>query len=68
MGGGEPPPEGEGVPVTFEGGHESADEPNYNRQDSRPPRRDGDRGPRRGGPGGRGGHGGGRGDRRGPRR
>jgi polyribonucleotide nucleotidyltransferase len=72
MGGGEAPPEGDGVPVTFEGGHESADEPNYNRQDNRPPRRDGDRdrGPRRGGPGGRGGHGGGGrgGDRRGPRR
>ncbi len=72
MGGGEAPPaEGEGVPVTFEGGHESADEPNFNREGGRPPRRDGgDRGPRRGGPGGgRGGSGGGRGgDRRGPRR
>jgi polyribonucleotide nucleotidyltransferase len=69
MGGGEAPPEGEGVPVTFEGGHEAADEPNFNREGGgRPPRRDGDRGPRRGGPGGRGGHGGGRGDRRGPRR
>jgi polyribonucleotide nucleotidyltransferase len=64
MGGGEAAPEGEGVPVTFEGGHESADEPNYNRADNRPPRRDGDRGRR----GGRGGHSGGRGDRRGPRR
>ena len=42
------------VPVAFEGGHESADEPNFNREGSRPPRRDGggDRGPRRGGPGG----------------
>jgi len=65
MGGGAPAPEGEGVPVTFEGGHDAADEPNYNRQDNRPPRRDGDRGPRRGG---RGGHGGGRSDRRGPHR
>src|SRR5215469_16930219 len=64
MGGGETSPEGEGVPVMFEGGHEAADEPNYNRQDSRPPRRDGDRGRR----GGHGGHGSGRGDRRGPRR
>jgi polyribonucleotide nucleotidyltransferase len=78
MGGGEGAPEGaegseggEGapVPVAFEGGHESADEPNFNREGSRPPRRDGggDRGPRRGGPGGgRGGDRGGRG--RGPRR
>src|SRR5271169_2485144 len=68
MGGGEAPPEGAPVGVTFEGGHEAADvpssEPNYNR-DSRGPRRDGgDRGPRRGGPGG--GRGGDRG--RGPRR
>jgi polyribonucleotide nucleotidyltransferase len=67
-------PEGAAVPVAFEGGHESADEPNFNRgEGSRPPRRDGggDRGPRRGGPGGgrggdRGGDRGGRG--RGPRR
>ena len=76
MGGGEAAPEGaeggEGapVPVAFEGGHEAADEPNFNRgEGSRPPRRDGggDRGPRRGGPGGgRGGDRGGRG--RGPRR
>jgi polyribonucleotide nucleotidyltransferase len=75
MGGGEAAPEGaegaEGaaVPVAFEGGHESADEPNFNREGSRPPHRDGggDRGPRRGGPGGgRGGDRGGRG--RGPRR
>jgi polyribonucleotide nucleotidyltransferase len=75
MGGGEGAPEGaeggEGapVPVAFEGGHESADEPNFNREGGRPPRRDGggDRGPRRGGPGGgRGGDRGGRG--RGPRR
>jgi polyribonucleotide nucleotidyltransferase len=64
MGGGEAPHEGDGVPVTFEGGHEAADEPNYNRADNRPPRRDGDRGRR----GGHGGHGSGRGDRRGPRR
>src|SRR5271166_5062479 len=68
MGGGEAPPEGEGVPVAFEGGHEAADEPNFNREGSRPPRRDGggDRGPRRGGPGG--GRGGDRGRGRGPRR
>jgi polyribonucleotide nucleotidyltransferase len=68
MGGGEAPPvEGEGVPVTFEGGHEAADEPNFNREGGRPPRRDGgDRGPRRGGPGG--GRGGDRGRGRGPRR
>jgi polyribonucleotide nucleotidyltransferase len=72
MGGGEAPEGGEGaeVPVgqvAFEGGHEAADEPNFNREGSRPPRRDGDRGPRRGGPGGgRGGDRGGRG--RGPRR
>ena len=62
-------PEGAAVPVAFEGGHENADEPNFNREGSRPPRRDGggDRGPRRGGPGGgRGGDRGGRG--RGPRR
>src|SRR5450755_1228803 len=69
--GAEAPEGGEGaaVPVAFEGGHESADEPNFNREGSRPPRRDGggDRGPRRGGPGGgRGGDRGGRG--RGPRR
>jgi polyribonucleotide nucleotidyltransferase len=64
MGGGEAVPEPVEAGVTFEGGHEAADEPNYNRQDSRPPRRDGDRG--RGGR--HGGHGGGRGDRRGPRR
>jgi polyribonucleotide nucleotidyltransferase len=64
MGGGEAPHEGDGVPVTFEGGHEAADEPNYNRADNRAPRRDGDRGRR----GGHGGHGSGRGDRRGPRR
>src|SRR5208283_4910580 len=71
MGGGEAPEGAEdaGVPVAFEGGHEAADEPNFNREGSRPPRRDGggDRGPRRGGPGGgRGGDRGGRG--RGPRR
>ena len=68
MGGGEAPAESEGVEVAFEGGHEAADEPNYNREGGRPPRRDGDRGgPRRGGPGGgRGGDRGGRG--RGPRR
>jgi len=47
--------------VTFEGGHEAADEPNYNRADNRP-RREGDRDRGR-----RHGHGG-RGDRRGPRR
>ena len=69
MGGGDLPegadaPEGAAVPVAFEGGHEAADEPNFNREGSRPPRRDGggDRGPRRGGPGGgRGGDRGGRG-------
>jgi polyribonucleotide nucleotidyltransferase len=70
MGGGEAPPEGEeaGAAVAFEGGHEAADEPNFNREGSRPPRRDGggDRGPRRGGPGG--GRGGDRGRGRGPRR
>jgi polyribonucleotide nucleotidyltransferase len=74
MGGGELPegteaPEESGGQVAFEGGHESADEPNFNREGSRPPRPGGggDRGPRRGGPGGgRGGDRGGRG--RGPRR
>jgi len=69
MGGGEAPPEEEGGGgVTFEGGHEAADEPNFNRDSNRPPRRDGggDRGPRRGGPGG--GRGGDRGRGRGPRR
>jgi len=62
-------PEESGGQVAFEGGHESADEPNFNREGSRPPRPGGggDRGPRRGGPGGgRGGDRGGRG--RGPRR
>jgi len=71
MSGGEPPAEGVGA-VTFEGGHEKADErseANYNRDNERHEyaggRRDG------GHYGGRGGRGGGRGDRgprRGPRR
>ncbi len=78
--GGEPMPEGEGA-VTFEGGHEKADEPsseqNFNRDGERRehvgsrPGGGGSRGGSRGGPvadrsrGGRGGPGGGRG---GPRR
>jgi len=66
MGGGEALPEEAAAGVTFEGGHEAADEPNFNRDSNRPPRRDGDRGPRRGGPGG--GRGGDRGRGRGPRR
>jgi len=76
MGGGEAPAEGGGeAAVTFEGGHEKADEggePNFNRDGERRehtgPRREGSGGGRgRGGPGGgRGGDRGGRG--RGPRR
>jgi len=72
MGDGEAPAEGEGA-VTFEGGHEKADEPsaerNFNRDgERREPagvRRDGGH---HGGRGGRGGPGGGRGGDRGPRR
>jgi len=73
--GGEVPPEGEAAAagaVTFEGGHEHADEggePNFNRDGERRehagPRRDSGRGGR-GGPGG--GRGGDRGRGRGPRR
>ena len=77
MGGDAPPPEGGEAAVTFEGGHEKADEggePNFNRDGERRehtgPRREG--GPPPGGSrGGRGGPGGGRGGdrgRRGPRR
>ena len=73
--GGEAPPEGEaGGSVTFEGGHERADEaePNFNRDGERSERREhaGSRpggGGRAGGRGGRPG-GGGRGGDRGPRR
>ncbi len=80
MGGGEAPPDGEGesTAVTFEGGHESADEPsgepNFNRDgERREPaapgqrREGGYRGGRGGDRGGRGGDRGGRG-RGGPRR
>ncbi len=79
MGGGEAPPEGTAAAggVTFEGGHERADEPssepNFNRDGERrehtAPRHDGGRGGRGGRPGG-GGRGGdrGRGGRGGPRR
>jgi polyribonucleotide nucleotidyltransferase len=75
MGGGEAPADGSGA-VTFEGGHEKADEPsretNYNRDGERREhagsRREGGGygGRGRGGPGG--GRGGDRGPRRGPRR
>ncbi len=73
MGGGEAPAEATEGAVTFEGGHEKADEhsaeTNYNRSgDRREPagtRRDGGH---YGGRGGRGGSGGGRGGDRGPRR
>ncbi len=72
MGGGEPAPEASGA-ITFEGGHEKADEPssesNYNREGGRREhagsRRDGGH---YGGRGGRGGPGGGRSGDRGPRR
>jgi len=68
MGGGEPAPEGGEGAVTFEGGHERADEggePNFNRdREHAGPRRDGGR---HGGRGGRGGPGGGRGGDRGGR-
>ena len=75
MGGGEAPPEDSGA-VTFEGGHEKADEPgsetNYNRErrEHAGSRRDGGHFGNRGsgGGGGRGGPGGGRGGDRGPRR
>src|SRR5664280_1386095 len=73
--GGEPAPEGEGA-VTFEGGHEKADEPsseqNFNRDGERrePAGSRHDGGHHGGGPsrGGRSGPGGGRGGDRGPRR
>src|SRR5450755_1360193 len=71
--GGEPVPEGEGA-VTFEGGHEKADEPsseqNFNRDGERREhagsRPDGGHHGGGGGRGGRGGPGGGRGGRGGP--
>ncbi|MFI5117380.1 MAG: polyribonucleotide nucleotidyltransferase [Terriglobales bacterium] len=71
--GGEPVPEGEGA-VTFEGGHEKADEPsseqNFNRDGERREhagsRHDGGHHGGGGGRGGRGGPGGGRGGRGGP--
>jgi polyribonucleotide nucleotidyltransferase len=75
MGGGEAPADSSGA-ITFEGGHERANEPssetNYNRDGERREhagsRREGGYGGRgRGGPGG-GGRGGDRGPRRGPRR
>jgi len=72
MGGGEAPPEGGEAAVTFEGGHEKADEggePNFNRDGERREhagRREGSHSGSRGGPGG--GRGGDRGPRRGPRR
>jgi len=73
--GGEPAPEGEGA-VTFEGGHEKADQPsseqNFNRDGERrePAGSRHDGGHHGGGPsrGGRSGPGGGRGGDRGPRR
>ncbi len=73
--GGEPAPEGAGA-VTFEGGHEKADEPsseqNFNRDGERREhagsRHDGGHHGGGGGRGGRGGPGGGRGGDRGPRR
>jgi polyribonucleotide nucleotidyltransferase len=73
MGGGEAPPDAAGA-VTFEGGHEKADEPtseqNFNRDGERREhagsRREGGYRGGRGGPGG--GRGGDRGPRRGPRR
>ncbi len=73
MGGGEAPPDASGA-VTFEGGHEKADEPsseqNFNRDSERREhagsRREGGYRGGRGGPGG--GRGGDRGPRRGPRR
>ncbi len=73
--GGEPAPEGAGE-VTFEGGHEKADEPsseqNFNREGERREhagsRHDGGHHGGGGGRGGRGGPGGGRGGDRGPRR
>ena len=81
MGGGEAPPEGEGAEgsggggaaVTFEGGHERADEPssepNFNREGGGAHReRSGGGGGRHGGRGGRPGGGGGGGGRGGPRR
>jgi polyribonucleotide nucleotidyltransferase len=80
MGGGEAPPEGAAAAggVTFEGGHERADEPssepNFNRDGERrehaAPRHDGGRHGGRGGRPGGGGRGGdrGRGGRGGPRR
>ena len=80
MGGGEAPPEGEGAEgssgggVTFEGGHERADEPssepNFNRDGGAHRERSGagGGGGRHGGRGGRPGGGGGRGGDRGPRR
>jgi polyribonucleotide nucleotidyltransferase len=71
MGGGEAPPEGGEAAVTFEGGHEKADEggePNFNRDGERREHAGRREGSHSGGRGGRGGPGGGRGGDRGPRR
>ena len=72
MGGGEAPPDAAGA-VTFEGGHEKADEPSSEQNFNRDGARREHAGTRRegghyGGRGGRGGAGGGRGGDRGPRR
>ena len=69
MGGGEAPPDASGA-VTFEGGHEKADEPNSEQNFNRDGERREHAGSRREGGyrGGRGGPGGGRGGDRGPRR
>jgi len=71
MGGGEAPPEGGEAAVTFEGGHEKADEggePNFNRDGERREHAGRREGSHSGSRGGRGGPGGGRGGDRGPRR
>ena len=72
MGGGDaPPPEGGEAAVTFEGGHEKADEggePNFNRDGERREHAGRREGSHSGSRGGRGGPGGGRGGDRGPRR
>src|SRR5271166_520173 len=72
MGGGEAPPDASGA-VTFEGGHEKADEPSSEQNFNRDGERREHAGSRRegghyGGRGGRGAPGGGRGGDRGPRR